>query len=289
VEIIDAQIHEPPAELPWDLAPELKLRLSCELALAAMNAVGVDRALLHASAAMCAYAVEHSPDRFRGVAIHAGHRPAAEARALVERVSGDAGLLGLRMSRMVDWVADVPPTWPDTGEYDDVFSAAERCDVPILIAVPGYADVLAPIAARYPALCIIVDHLGLRQPPPMTADADPFARLPRLLELARFPNVAVKLSGAPSLSTQPFPHPDLWSPVRRVLDAFGADRVMWGSDYTRLRTTLGAEGVAPRSAWLSSYADSVGYLRHGMGLSAAEQDAIFSTTARVWLSWPKDN
>jgi predicted TIM-barrel fold metal-dependent hydrolase len=48
------------------------------------------------------------------------------------------------------------------------------------------------------------------------------------------------------MSHQPFPYDDIWEPVLRVIDAFGLDRCMWGTDWTR---TIGmltyAQGVAP--------------------------------------------
>ena len=43
----------------------------------------------------------------------------------------------------------------------------------------------------------------------------------------------VKISGACTLSHEPFPYKDIWDPVGRVIDAFGIDRCMWGTDWTR--------------------------------------------------------
>jgi len=57
--------------------------------------------------------------------------------------------------------------------------------------------------------------------------------LPKLLALAPHANVAVKISGACTLSHQPFPYKDIWDPLGRIFDAFGFDRCMWGTDWTR--------------------------------------------------------
>jgi predicted TIM-barrel fold metal-dependent hydrolase len=54
-----------------------------------------------------------------------------------------------------------------------------------------------------------------------------------VLALAAYPNVAIKISGACTLSHQPFPYNDIWDPLARVFDAFGLDRCMWGTDWTR--------------------------------------------------------
>ena len=80
---------------------------------------------------------------------------------------------------------------------------------------------------------LVIDHLGLPQahePPP---PAEPFADLPHLLALAAHDNIAVKISGACTLSHEPFPYKDIWDPLFRIFDAFGFDRCMWGTDWTR--------------------------------------------------------
>ena len=73
-------------------------------------------------------------------------------------------------------------------------------------------------------------QLGRRGPP---APADAWADLPKLLALAAHPNIVVKISGACTLSHEPFPYKDIWDPLFRVFDAFGLDRCMWGTDWTR--------------------------------------------------------
>src|SRR5712672_3108547 len=67
-----------------------------------------------------------------------------------------------------------------------------------------------------------------------------------LLALAQYENVRVKISGACTMSHQPFPYDDIWEPVLRVIDAFGLDRCMWGTAWTRTIGMLTYEqGVAP--------------------------------------------
>jgi predicted TIM-barrel fold metal-dependent hydrolase len=51
--------------------------------------------------------------------------------------------------------------------------------------------------------------------------------------LAAHDNVAIKISGACTLSHEPFPYNDIWDPLCRIFDAFGFDRCMWGTDWTR--------------------------------------------------------
>jgi predicted TIM-barrel fold metal-dependent hydrolase len=65
-------------------------------------------------------------------------------------------------------------------------------------------------------------------------DAEGFANLPQLLALAKYPNVGVKASGAPSYSSQPYPYRNIHTYIRQIYDAFGAERMFWGTDITRM-------------------------------------------------------
>jgi predicted TIM-barrel fold metal-dependent hydrolase len=89
------------------------------------------------------------------------------------------------------------------------------------------------LAARHPDTQLVIDHLGLQQPFEPPPPAQPFADLPKVLALAAQPNVAIKISGACTLSHEPFPYPDIWDPLGRIFDAFGLDRCLWGTDWTR--------------------------------------------------------
>ena len=92
----------------------------------------------------------------------------------------------------------------------------------------------------------VIDHLGLQQPFEPPAPPAPFAELPKLLDLAQYENIAVKISGACTLSHEPFPYDDIWEPLGRIFDQFGFDRCMWGTDWTRAVNLLTYDqGVAP--------------------------------------------
>ena len=79
-----------------------------------------------------------------------------------------------------------------------------------------------------------MDHLCLA---PDAKDDAAFADLAKLLALAKRPNIAVKVDGMPVYSTDSYPYRRLHPYLRRVYDAFGPQRMFWGSDLTKLPCT----------------------------------------------------
>jgi predicted TIM-barrel fold metal-dependent hydrolase len=71
------------------------------------------------------------------------------------------------------------------------------------------------------------------QPHVPPAPPHPWAELPKLLDLAKRSNAVVKVSGACTLAHEPYPFPDIWDPLARVFDAWGFERCLWGTDWTR--------------------------------------------------------
>ena len=100
------------------------------------------------------------------------------------------------------------------------------------------------------------------------------SRLPSLLALAKYPRVAVKLSAAPTLSLQKFPFADLWPNMHKIISAYGPERLMWGSDWTRALPVV-------------SYTDQVRAFTETNELSATEKELILGKSLRTLLRWPK--
>src|SRR5262249_25651591 len=114
-----------------------------------------------------------------------------------------------------------------------VLAAAARQGLPVNLLASARLEQARELAARNPDTQVVIDHLGLQQPFEPPPPAQPFAQLPAVLALAAPPNVAIKISGACTLSHAPFPFPDIWEPLGRIFDAFGLDRCLWGTDWTR--------------------------------------------------------
>jgi predicted TIM-barrel fold metal-dependent hydrolase len=138
------------------------------------------------------------------------------------------GTVGIRIM-LRDEVSSDPA---DPG-INRALAAAARHSLPVNLMCWGRLEQAAELAARNPNTQLVIDHLGLQQPFEPPAPAQPFADLPKLLALAAHDNIAVKISGACTLSREPFPYKDLWDPLGRIFDAFGFDRCLWGTDWTR--------------------------------------------------------
>jgi predicted TIM-barrel fold metal-dependent hydrolase len=96
--------------------------------------------------------------------------------------------------------------------------------------------------------------------------------LPSLLALAVHDNVAVKVSGACTLSREPFPYKDIWDALGRVFDAFGFNRCMWGTDWTRAINLL-------------TYEQGVEAFRVTDRLSLSEKAALVGETLTKIYKW----
>jgi L-fuconolactonase len=138
------------------------------------------------------------------------------------------GTVGIRLFLVPAVSAD-----PADPGLNRVLAAAAQHSIPINMACPGRLEQVGQLAARNPNTRLVIDHLGLVQPFEPPAPADAWADLPKLLALAAHPNIVVKISGACTLSHEPFPYKDIWDPLFRVFDAFGLNRCMWGTDWTR--------------------------------------------------------
>ena len=102
-------------------------------------------------------------------------------------------------------------------------------DFPVNVLFWGNVDAGAALVDRHPDTRFIVDHLAILQPRVPPAPAQPWADLPKVLELARRPNAVIKVSGACTLSHEPYPFPDIWDPLARVFDAWGFSACLWGT------------------------------------------------------------
>jgi predicted TIM-barrel fold metal-dependent hydrolase len=298
--IVDAQLHDPIVWGDWSaFGATVRRELLTELQLAYMTAVGVDCALLFpVDLAWGEEAAARLPERFAVVrmitpdGVLSGLDPAApDIEELVAAEREKPTTVGLRilpahLPRGGDGFALL-----QVGGYDRALRACDRNRLPVFVSTMGNLDAPAVVARRFPELTVVVDHLGLRQPPVLERDDPPFREVPALVALAALPNVAVKLSGLPSLSVEGHPFRDVWDHLEPVLAAFGVERLLWGSDISRFYGRIGFEVRFARGAepypGRHTYAESLHLVRDTDRLSVAEKEWLLGRTAQRLLGWPR--
>ena len=205
-------------------------------ALAEMASAKVDCAVIHPPSALgeavnvlAVDAVRKHPDKFCIL----GHfdLESPDREKIVARWRERPGMLGFRFTfnqpHQKNW-------WTD-GSLDWFWAACEKAGLRVGLLAGGHMPALAKIAQRYPRLKLHIDHLGrLGGVGRAGTDDAAFADLKDMLALAKFPNVAVKMSGAPSYSSQPYPYKNIHGYLRQIFEAFGPERSFWGTDITRM-------------------------------------------------------
>ena len=273
---IDAQVHayerDHPGR-PWANVLRGPPQVTGDDMVAAMDAVGVDGALLVSPFSMYRY------DASYALAVHAAHPgrfglikpvdPADPAVAdTIAEWAATKGTVGVRIMLNREGVSTDAA---DPG-LNRVLAAAARHRLPVNLMCTGRLEQAGLLAARNPDASVVIDHLGLPQPHEPPAPADAFADLPKLLALAPHDNVTVKITGACTLSHQPFPYNDLWDPLGRIFDAFGFNRCMWGTDWTRAVALL-------------TYKQGVEAFRVTDRLSDSDRAVLMGETLRRVYGW----
>ena len=213
---IDSQVHayeRNRPERPWSGFLQGPDEVTGDDMVAAMDAVGVDGALLVSPFAMYRYDASYAlevyakhPDTF---GLIKPFDPQSEAVAdEIAEWTGTPGVVGARI--MLTYY----PFEVDDAGLNRILAAGAHAGVPVNIMCSGKLPLLRELVRRHPDTQVVVDHVGLVQPFEPPAPTEPFADLANVLSLAECDNVAIKISGACTLSHQLFPYPDIWEPLR---------------------------------------------------------------------------
>jgi len=227
--IVDAQIHTWGTGLPSNLSHWQVTHFTPEEAIALMDAGGVDAAVIHPpgwdpnSTEMAFKAVKDYPGRFAIMGAVPLDRP--ESRARIAGWRNQPGMLGLRFG----FLNDPAKQWLRDGTLDWLWVEAEKASVPIAMLATDSLKEIAGIAQRHPGLRLTIDHLGGRGGTTTLKN-----HMAELVALAKCPNVAVKATGAPGYSTEAYPFAGMHTYLRQIYDAFGPDRMFWGTDISKM-------------------------------------------------------
>lgn len=238
--IIDPHVHvwKSDPNYPWaaETTNPPKTDALPETLLAKMRAAGVEKTVIvHViyyrwDCRYTADAVRAQPDKFMGVC--RVDPQAADSISQLERWTA-AGFRGVRLSPGAgpegDWIRDarlMDPLWSRTAELG----------VPLCMLCPitRIPDVERRIQRFSDQLDVCIDHMA-------DCPIDQPEELRKLLALAKYPRVFVKLSHLWSLSKQDYPYRDTHEQVKRLYDAFGPQRLMWGTDWPAIEDYCGYE------------------------------------------------
>ena len=208
---------------------------SAEHLISEMDIYGIDKTMI---SHVCyygrnndyvSYAVKTWPDRFAGIGLLVGHRlfepgdaanPDRLTHAMLEQ-----GLAGLRLSPIYDknrrWFDDpmMYPFWDRAQELGAAFN---------VFLAPEQVEQVANMAERFPRVNVVIDHIAM-----IDITAPDAAGFGPLLEMNRFPNVYVRTS-LHNPSKQPPPYRDVWPFLRRLYDAYGAERLLFANFFEYL-------------------------------------------------------
>jgi predicted TIM-barrel fold metal-dependent hydrolase len=276
--IVDMQVHLWEAETPE--RPHLKVRAfrtepyTAEEMLPRMEAADVDRVVIVPPMLMGydnRYALECAmkwPDKF-----HVMGRFDPVAPDFKEKLAGwlqQPGMLGIRLP----FHANERARWPHERAAEPFFAEAERLKIPVALFASDSLSYVEPVARNYPGLTIIVDHLGLPLIEP--GEENKHRELDKLVELAKYPNVSTKVSAIALHSKEKYPYGDMHPIVKAAYEAFGPDRLMWGSDWTQTLTFD-----------IGTYNQDVDWLRLGCDfIPEADRAKILGENAGRIVNWP---
>ena len=232
--IVDAQVHIWETGLPSNKAHWQVTSFSAEEAVALMDEGGIDAAVLHppswdpGGTPLAQKAVRDYPGRFAIM----GKPPLDDPRTRerIESWRQEPGMLGLRYTFLHGPLRQKL----DDGDLEWLWTAAEKGGVPIAALCTDTLATFGKIAERHPGLRLTIDHLGGRGGNTEMKDAAAMAHMPELLKLAKHPNVAVKATGAPGYSSESYPYPGMHGYLRQIYDAFGPQRMFWGTDISKM-------------------------------------------------------
>lgn len=228
--IVDSHVHiwsedrerYPRAEAPYPASPELLLE---EMARAGVDHAVIVLPMYYAfDNRVLADTLQRHRGKFAGVGV-VDPRGAAAADRLTALRERD-GICGVRLR------ANLEEEWFGTPETAPLWRRAAELGVPIcVLGRPNHLPALRAMVERHPDTRVVIDHLlhvqaaGGVQAPDFQA----------LLALAAFPNVFLKLSNVRLWAGGDYPYPAAQPLIRALVDTFGAQRIMWGSDWPHVR------------------------------------------------------
>lgn len=236
--IIDSHMHvwsDDPVRFPFahpydaNFTPP-RIPASLEILVKEMDGHGIDRCVLVQTIyhgwdnRYLVHCLKAQPKRFKGQGLIDPTDPKVAEK--LETWMTKHGLAGVRFSPMYYQGRDA---WLNARATDAVWQkGAELGAVFNFFIAASQLPKLEDMVKRHPKVKVVIDHVGR-----VDLEAkDPEPEIRNLLALARYPNVWVKISEFASLlPLKKYPFRDAYPVVKRVYDAFGPDRLLWGTGF----------------------------------------------------------
>ena len=233
--ITDSGLHiwqAPTPERPWNVAKaHLKDPMSYEDLRVRMKEAGVDRAILVPPSFAGAYpeysleAAAKYPEQFAVMSPIPLNKP--EGRKVLENLMDQPGMLGVRLT----FHHEYDESWIRDGTADWFWPVAEKMNIPVMMNAPSIHKDVGEVAQRHPGLRLILDHMARRKG---MKDEKLGPGLSPTIELAKYPNVFVKLTSTQSCSSEDYPYRNIHPHLKRLIEAFGPRRCFWGTDLSAM-------------------------------------------------------
>ena len=275
--ITDSGLHvwqAPTPERPWNLAKaHLKEPMSYEDLRVRMKEAGVDRAILVPPSFAGSYpeysleAAAKYPEQFAVMTPIPLNKP--EGRQVLENLMGQPGMLGVRLT----FHHEYDESWIRDGTADWFWPVAEKMNIPVMMNAPSIHKDVGEVAQRHPGLRLILDHMARRKG---MKDEKLGPGLSPTIELAKYPNVFVKLTSTQSCSSEDYPYRNIHPHLKRLIEAFGPRRCFWGTD---LSAMLGRTKCTYRQA-VTMFTEEMDFL------SKEDLEFVMGRGLAECLPWP---
>ncbi|KAL6983963.1 hypothetical protein U1Q18_017336 [Sarracenia purpurea var. burkii] len=167
-----------------------------------------------------------------------------------------------------------PYLWPSGQQMTNengkaMFAKAGELGVPVaFMCMKGlnlHLSEIVQLCIEFPSTVVMLDHVAFCKPPRTEEERLDFAEL---LKLSRFPQVHIKFSALFRISRKPYPYEDLSEVLAGLVSSFGANRVMWGSDFPFVVAECGYKEAK----------EAVSAIANQIPLSATELESIMGRT-----------
>ena len=274
--IVDSQVHiwgASTRQRPWPAPdagraaePHRPVPLGYQELLTEMNAAGVQAAVIVPPSWEGDYndlgleAARIHPRRFAMMGRLDTTRKDAPERVKTWR--SQPGMLGLRfmLTPGSALLAEGAASW--------LWPAAEKAGVPVTLSARGNIALIGEVARRHPGLRLSIDHIGAVS---VKRGAEAFLGFAEILALGSLPNVAVKVSALPCISGEPYPFRNTHGHLHQVYEAFGAERMVWGTDLSRFPCSY--------SLGVSMFTEELPWLK------GAELEQVMGKAVLRWFDW----